>query len=71
MEKVEGWDEVAATEALRKEGTEQVAQAWQAERKRCLALVQAEIKEGVARGIPMTSGTMTILYRIEAAIQNG
>jgi hypothetical protein len=36
-----------------------------------LELVRTEIVEGKRRGIPDTSGTMLILYRLQSAIENG
>ena len=66
-----GWNEVEVAERLRTEGAQQVEAAWKAERARCLALVKGEIEEGKRRGIPQTSGTMLILYRLEGAIGNG
>ena len=71
MENPDGWKEVEAAERMRTEGAEHVIGAWQKERDRCLALVRAELEEGKRRGIPETSGTMLILYRLEGAIGNG
>ena len=71
MENPDGWKEVEVAERMRTEGAEHVTAAWQKERDRCLALVRAELEEGKRRGIPETSGTMLILYRLEAAIGNG
>jgi hypothetical protein len=66
-----GWNEVEVAERLRAEGAQQVEVAWKTERERCLALVKGEIDEGLRRGIPQTSGTMLILYRLQSAIENG
>jgi hypothetical protein len=66
-----GWSEVEVAERLRAEGVQQVETAWKAERQRCVALVKTEIEEGLRRGIPQTSGTMIILYRLQSAIENG
>jgi len=66
-----GWNEVEVAERHRVEGVQQVEAAWKTERERCLALVKVEIEEGKRRGIPPTSGTMLILYRLQSAIENG
>jgi hypothetical protein len=66
-----GWNEVETAERMRAEGATQVATAWKTERTRCLELVRTEIVEGKRRGIPDTSGTMLILYRLQSAIENG
>jgi hypothetical protein len=66
-----GWNEVEVAERHRAEGVQQVEAAWKTERERCLALVKVEIVEGKRRGIPDTSGTMLILYRLQSAIENG
>jgi hypothetical protein len=66
-----GWNEVETAERMRAEGAAQVEAAWKTERTRCLALIKTEIEEGLRRGIPQTSGTMLILYRLQSAIENG
>jgi len=66
-----GWNEVEVSERMRAEGVTQVETAWKTERTRCLELVRTEIVEGKRRGIPDTSGTMLILYRLQSAIENG
>ena len=70
------WDGIAESEAALwrvqatdLEGTARLVGAT-AERKRNLAIVAAEIAEGVRRGIPATSGVMVMLARIAAAIEN-
>jgi hypothetical protein len=66
-----GWNEVEVAESMRAEGAQHVETAWKTERQRCVALVKTEIEEGLRRGIPQTSGTMLILYRLQSAIENG
>jgi len=66
-----GWDEIQKTEQANTDVSAHVEAAWKSERERCVRLVRAEIAEGVSRGVPLTSGAMLILHRLEAAIGNG
>lgn len=63
-----GWDAIESEQAA---SIEAIDDASRIETTRCLNLVEREIEEGHARGIPVTAGVMVILHRIKAAIQNG
>ena len=48
-----------------------VIKAVDQERKRCLAIVTAEIARGEVRGVPPNAAVMLLLRRVEGAIRDG
>ena len=66
----DAWADLATLETTR-DAVNLIEQATIDERVRCGKIINEEIAKGDTVGIPRTSGVMTLLLRIAAAIGNG